>query len=366
MQRVYLEKLKPGMILAKTLFSPTGQVLLSEGVTLNDKYIDRLQDIGVPFVFIKSKFAGDVPLPDVVSDLTRMETQTAVKNNFNKLIKGDKINVFDISKQVGNLLDELVTNPSVVFELTHIQMHSENTFTHSVNVCVLSLLTGLSLGLNQLQLRDLGIGASLHDVGKTLLDTKILNKHKLNNEEKAEFAKHTNIGFEILRQYKELNLLAAHMSFQHHEHFDGTGYPRGLKNHEISQFARIVAYADIYDNLITDYSDRKGYKPWEALNKIKEKVGAELDPEIADAFFKHIIRYPAGCTVELKSGELGIVLRNNKNELTKPVVRIIIDHTKTPLAEPYDINLAEDNKYSIKKVRRDDDPNLPDIFKWNK
>ena len=365
MQRVYLEKIKPGMVLAKTLYSPTGQVLLSEGVKLNDKYIQRLKEIEVLYIFIKTNFTNDTNLPDVVSDITRVDTQTLVKTCFKIMVKGQQINVFDISKQVGAIIDELLSNPTVVFELTHINMHSENTFSHSVNVCILSLLTGLAMGFNQNQLRDLGIGALMHDIGKTLIKEELLSKKKLNAEEKTEIEKHPNLGFDILRQYQELNLLASHIAFQHHENFDGTGYPRKLKGHGITEYARIVAYADLYDNLITDYKEIKGLKPWEALKKIKAKVGTQLDPEIVDAFFKNIIQYPAGCIVELKSGEMGIILRNNKDDYERPVVRIIVDKNKAPLTEPIDINLAKIKGYAVKKIYNDDDPNVPAIFKWD-
>jgi len=365
MRRVYLNRLEPGMILAKTIFSPSGQVLLSEGVVLNEKYISRLNEFGVLYVFIKTPAAESTSLPETVGERTRIDCQTQVKKCFHELVKGDKICIYDISKQVSSILDELLTHPNVIFELSHIQTHSEQTFSHSVNVCILSLLAGITLGFNQNQLRDLGIGAILHDIGKTLLAQNILLKNKLPSGEKTNFEKHPVFGFDILRQYNELNLLAAHIAFQHHEHFDGQGYPRGLKGHEITEFARIVAYADLYDNLTTDYLDRKGCKPWEALKKLKESIGTKLDPELSDAFMNNIVLYPAGSIVEMKTGEMGIVLRNSRYNLTRPVVRLVVDSNKVPLKPFIEVDLKENRNYSIKKVYDDDDPSLPGIFRWN-
>lgn len=354
MKRVYLENVQEGMVLAKTIISPNGQVLLSQGTILNSKYIKHLSSLGVIFIFIQSELTEDVQPGEAITDKTRSETQKAVKECFNALIKGDKIDVFEISQQVASILDELLANPNVLFELSQISINSEIAFNHSVNVCILSLLTGLALGYNQLQLRDLGIGAMLHDIGKTVINPK----------EKNEYPKHPSLGFEILRQYKELNLLSAHVPFQHHEHYDGTGYPRGIKAQDITQYARIVAYADYYDNLITDYADHKGMKPWEALFSLQGQIGSKFDPEIADAFLKNLIYYPVGSIIELNTGEMGLVLRNDRQNVHKPLIRIVIDQHKTPLTDPYDIDLATENKFSITKIYADNDPELPPIFKW--
>lgn len=356
MKRVYLENAQEGMVLAKTIRSPNGQVLLSQGTVLNSKYIKHLDGLGVIFLFVQSELTGDVEREEAITDKTRSVTQKSVKECFDSLTKGDKIDVFEISQQVGSILDELLSNPNVLFELSQISILSELTFSHSVNVCILSLLTGLALGYNQLQLRDLGIGAILHDIGKTVINSK----------ENKDYKKHPSLGFEILRQYKELNLLAAHVPFQHHEYFDGTGYPRGLKAQDITQYARIVAYANHYDNLITDYPGQKGMKPWEAIATLQDEIGSKFDPEIADAFCKNLIYYPVGSIIQLQTGEMGLVLRNNRQNIHRPRIRIVIDQTKTPLPEPYDIDLAIENEISIATVYADDDPQLPPIFKWQK
>lgn len=354
MKRVYLENVQEGMVLAKTITSPNGQVLLSQGTVLNNKYINHLSGLGVIFIFIQSELTGDAQPGEAITDKTRSETKKAIKECFNALVKGNKIDVFEISQQVTSILDELVSNPNVLFELSQISINSEISFNHSVNVCILSLLTGLALGFNQLQLRDLGIGAVLHDIGKTVINSK----------EKSEYQKHPSLGFEILRQYKELNLLAAHVPFQHHEHFDGTGYPRGIKAQDISQYARIVAYADYYDNLITDYPDRKGMKPWAAMTSLRGQIGSLLDPDIADAFFKNLIYYPVGTIIELNTGEMGLVLHNDRQNVHNPLIRIVIDQNKSPLTDPYDIDLAAKTELSITKIYADTDPELPPIFKW--
>lgn len=355
MKRVYLENVQPGMVLAKTITAPNGQVLLSQGTVLNEKYIRHLDSLGVIFIFIQNELTEDAEPEEAITDKTRSETQIAVKECFENLIKGDKIDVFEVSQQVASILDELLSNPNVLFEISQISISSELTFSHSVNVCILSLLTGLTLGYNQLQLRDLGIGAILHDIGKTVINPK----------EKNEYQKHPSLGFQILRQYKELNLLAAHVPFQHHEHFDGTGYPRGIKAQDITEYARIVAYANFYDNLITDYPDHKGMKSWEAIATLQTKIGNELDPEIADAFCKNIIYYPVGSVIELQTGQMGLVLRNNRQNIQRPLIRVLIDQNKTPLNAPYDIDLATENELSIAKIYADNDPQLPPIFKWD-
>lgn len=362
MRKIEISGILPGMILGKTIYSATGQILLNEDVVINDQYIARLKRIGILSVFIKDGLTDDVPIPDIIDDRTRIETQGAVKEIFSAFEKGRSIDLTSIKSLVNNIMDELLLSGQLIFDLTDIRTFDDFTFQHSVNVCILALIIGITLNYDQLKLRDLGMGALLHDIGKMNLNQELVNKSaKLSSDEFAEIQKHCTFGFEILRNYENVSIISAHVAFQHHENFDGTGYPRGLSGEQIHEYARIVAYCDVYDALIAERPYRKAYPPEEALDIIRESIGTRLDPKIADAFFKNVVIYPVGSIVQLNSREIGVIIKNNKEFLNQPVVRIILDRIQNRLMKPIDINLAENRAYEITRHLNDADPLIPSI-----
>ena len=364
MRKVHLSNIVPGMELGKTVYSSSGQVLLMEGMILNEKFIKRLADLGVLAVFIKDGLTDDVPVPDLIDDKTRVETQQAVKEVFSSFEKGRSFDLSNISSHVNRIMDELLASNEILFDLTDIRTFDDYTFQHSVNVCILALITGISLGYNQLQLRDLGIGALLHDMGRIKISKDILFKPgALTEAEYASVQKHCTLGFEVLRKYENINLISAHVAFQHHEKFDGTGYPRGLTGEQIHEYARIVTYCDVYDALTTDRPYRKAYQPKEALKIIKDSIGSVFDPKIASAFFRNVVIFPVGSIVQLNSGEVGVIVHNNKEFINQPIVRIIIDKNHQRLEQPVDINLVENRALQIKRILNDSDPLVPSITK---
>jgi len=328
MRQISISYAEPGMIVARNVFNADGKVLLAAGMPLKESYIERIKGLGIRRIYIKDDTVGDLDIPDVISEKTRVATTKTVKAIFSDLKTNSKINLEPIKATVNNIIDEVLQNRNILVNLTDVRCYDDYTFGHSVNVCLLSVLTGVSIGYNSSQLRDLGTGAILHDLGKTKIDVEIINKPgKLTPAEYEEIKKHTEVGFEILRRMPEIPLLSAHVAFQHHEKLDGSGYPRGLKQDEIHEFARIVAVADVYDALLADRSYRKGYLPHQALEIVTSSTEAHFDPTVVAAFIDNIAVYPIGSLVELSTGEVGIVVDVNRGLQTKPIVRILFSHT---------------------------------------
>jgi HD-GYP domain-containing protein (c-di-GMP phosphodiesterase class II) len=209
-----------------------------------------------------------------------------------------------------------------------------------VNVAVLSVMTGISLGYNELKLRDLGVGALLHDLGKVKIDERIYNKPgSLTSEEFDTIKLHTTYGFEMLQSMKSVNILCAHVAFQHHERFDGQGYPRGMKGKEIHDFARIVSLADVYDALTADRPYRRALRPYHAVEYLNSMGGTQFDPDLTKAFVEHIAIYPVGSYVNLNTKQKAIVVSVNKPNKTRPVVRVLTDIDGNPTT-PFELDLS--------------------------
>lgn len=340
------------MVVARSIYNSDGRVLLHAGIILDDVYIKRLQQMGIYSVYVKDDLIDDLNLhiPELISETTRINTIKDIKQNFLNLEKNRKLNIRAVKTLVDNILDELLLNSNVLVHLSDIRTFDDYTFAHSVNVCVLSIVTGITLGYHDLKLKELGLGALLHDVGKTRIDKSIINKpDDLTREEFAEIKRHTEYGFEILRQYDEISLLSAHVAYQHHERWDGNGYPRQLAGENIHEYARIVAVADVYDALLADRPYRPSYTVNQALTVLKRMGGIYLDKNCVTALISNIAIYPIGTIVELSTGDIGVVVDNNKEFPNKPVLRIIFDKSSRKLCSPHEIDLS---KLSTVVIRR--------------
>ena len=172
--------------------------------------------------------------PDLISEQTRLESVRTVKELFHNLESKNE-STSRASKTVKNLIDEVLSNREILVNFADIRNFDDYTFSHSVQVCVLSIITGISLGLDHIKLKDLATGALIHDIGKPELDRELLNKPgDLTTEEFIEIKRHAERGFEILRANQDISLLSAHIAYQHHERWDGNGYPRGLREQKFT------------------------------------------------------------------------------------------------------------------------------------
>lgn len=357
MRKIRVTDLKPDMIIARSIYSGDSHILLHAGMVLTNDAIRRLSDIGIASVYIVQDDAGDTArVSDVISEETRLETIKMVKLSFVNLETHLKLNLGKLKSLVDNIIDELLSNDHVLVQLSDIRAFDDYLFAHSVNVCVLSIMTGITLVYERPRLMELGIGALLHDIGKTRVDAEILNKpDDLTRDEFEEVKRHTEYGFDILREYQEVTLLSAHIAYQHHERWDGQGYPRGLCGREIHEYARIVAVADVYDALLADRPYRPSYTVSQALTILERMSGIYLDPECVTALVTNIAIYPIGSMVEISTGYIGIVVNINKETPTRPVVKIMMDNHGRRLSRPHQVDLSQLSTIMIIKPLSNED-----------
>lgn len=339
--------LEPGIKLGKAVFTENGQILIGANIELTAGIIRRLQDLGIDNVFVSDPRTDDIVIEDSVKDVTRQRATQIVHHTFTSMIEAKKWNrTISISKlgtefrkAFEDILYDLQGKEDMMIHLSNIYASSNYLYAHSVNVGIYSAALGMALGLNRNQLIELGIGAMLHDIGKTMIAPEIITKpDKLTPAEFEEIKKHTTFGYDILREQPDIPLLSAHCALQHHERIDGSGYPRGLKEKEIHQYGKIVALADTYDALISNRVYRKAYLPHEALDIIFASYD-KYDFDMMTVFRNHIVIYPVGMMVSLSTGERGVVVDVNSKHPHRPIVRVL----KNPKAEnitPYEIDLS--------------------------
>ncbi|MCX8130049.1 MAG: HD-GYP domain-containing protein [Clostridia bacterium] len=341
MHKIGIENLVSGAKLAKSVFTSEGRVLLTSGMELKENYIQRLKANGIKEIYIEDEISAGIEVTDVVCEDTRVEAKLLVKNLMETYTVSQYINTGRVKEVIDKLIDELLSSKDILVNLSDIKSVDDYTFEHSVNVCILSLITGIGMGFSINRLKDLGIGALLHDIGKLKIPEEILKKpSQLTVEEFEEIKKHTIYGYEILKDNPSVSMISAFIAFGHHERYDGSGYPLQIRGENIHQCARIVAIADVYDALTSDRVYRRKLKTHEVIEYITSLGTHHFDKEIVENFVKYIAVYPVGTGVMLNTKEIGIVVRVNKSMPTRPVVRIVFDENRSRVEQYYEVDLA--------------------------
>ncbi len=338
------------MVTAKPIYSEQGMVLVAEGTSLTNKIIAALQRRGVSLLYIEDKALGDIEIAEDIPVELRIETTNAITEIYEQVFSRDSrhkrifegIKVEKLQGALTSLLSEIRSMKNVMNLLTNIFTHDTYTFSHSTNVTLYTLAMTVHLGFNDKQITEIGIGSMLHDIGKCVIPTEILNKQGTLSAEEFEMMKmHTEHGFEILRKDPSISLLSAHCALQHHEKLDGSGYPRGLEGNKIHPYGKILAVADVFDALTSNRPYRKAVLPHEAMEVLYAGSYTHFDPKYVKAFQHSVATYPVGLTVKLNTGETAVVIKYQIGSPSRPTVRVVKDPEGQSIEKPYEINLAK-------------------------
>lgn len=317
MRFISIEDIEPGQYLGKTVYSANGTVLLSAGIQLTVFMINTLKRIGVTMLYIKDPDFDDVEIEDVLSEATKQAVFRDMNQTLEATRSGKEWSTKKIAGSIDTLLNDVLSNKEVLLQLTDIRTEDNAAYLHGLNVCLISSMIGVNMGLNYSQLKDLAIGALLHDIGKTIPLPEGAPQSDLKNH-------HTWRGYELLRHKREFNLLIAHTALQHHEQLDGRGIPRGIDKDEIHIFPKIVAVANMYDNLIGGGGiRRRPLLPHEACERLMACSERELDHDVLVEFTRIVSVYPNGTAVRLSTKETGVVVGQHRGLPGRPVIRII-------------------------------------------
>ena len=331
MQRVRVSQLTEGMITARNIFSTDGRMLLAADKEITESYIRRLQEMEIYAIYVRNPLFDDVAIPLVISEETRNQSMQTVKRAF-EVLRNKRADVsFDEVQAVSRrIVAEVLRNRRALVHLTEIRSHDDYTFAHSVDVCGLAVLVAVHLGYNEVKLQELAVGALLHDVGKTKIEPALLNKQAaLDEDEMMMMRAHAMFGFDILRSFQgKMTLPSIHIALQHHEKYDGTGYPRGLSKEDIHEYSRIVSIADVYDAITSDRPYRKALLPHEAYELMLFNGSQHFDPVILPLFLQRIAIYPVGTVVRLNTGDIGVVTSVPPEMPLRPTLRLILDKNR--------------------------------------
>ncbi len=368
MRHLGIQYLKEGMKVGKNIYKSDGNVLLGKGVELKREYIEKLPSQGITSIYVECDVCKDIDAGDILSEKMRIKCFSAIKNINDKILLGyNKFKNHDIKEKEFNsllfyihkdlhqlaieLVEDFQNTKAPMFNLIDTRVNEDYIYAHMTNVAALSIYLGMALGYDYEKLVALVKGCLVHDIGIILsVPSEIRNKQeKLSNEEMQLIQKHPEIGYAILRKMEGINILSAHVAYQHHERYNGEGYPRKLAGKEVTEYGYIAGISDVYDAI----TNNRVYKLRISPDKAREFLMVSRDiffpAYLVDKFLEKIPPFPNALSVKLSNGFIGVVIGQNKENLSRPIIRIISDYNDNSV-ETFDINLMKELSVMIEKV----------------
>ena len=243
---------------------------------------------------------------------------------------------------VDSLAQAVSANRTALIALTALKNYDNYTFTHMVNVSVLTMSQARALGIDGAPLRELGLAALMHDIGKVRTPTEVLNKPgKLTDAEFDVIRMHVVDGAEILRRTPEMPAIAPVIAFEHHLRIDGTGYPFGIGRGSLNLGTQLAGIADVYDAMRSQRAYQQAFPSDRILEVLRRNDGHQFDQNLVRRFTQLLGIYPPGNLVRLDDGAVAVVMAVHAPDPFKPRVKVIVTSTGEPLETPSEINLFE-------------------------
>ena len=244
----------------------------------------------------------------------------------------------DVVREMAKLT---ITEPHALFALSMLKDYDNYTFTHSVNVSVIALAVGRACSLAEEELRTLGLGGLLHDVGKLRVDVDIITKPgRLTDEEFEQIRKHPRNGADIVAEMEGITAAVIDIVLGHHLHYNRKGYPADARGRSVSPLADMTAIADSYDAMTTLRSYQQPVTPRKAIKMLRDVSGTLLHPEYVERFIASLGPYPVGTLVRLDSNEIGLVVRVGIDHPDEVQLKMIFDDEGEMLDEPRHLELT--------------------------
>jgi len=349
MRLILTENIEDEMSLAKPIYD-NGNILLNVGVKNLKKYKNKLIEKGINHIYVEDKYSFDIKINPTIKEKTRRKGKKIISRTFDKVKKGSTdIQFSELNTIIEDIISDFISQKDILNNLVSLKNISDYTFEHSLNVAVLAIVFGKTLKYNQHDLRKLGMGCLLHDIGKMLVPEEILNKpSSLTDYEYTVMKNHPELGFKYLQELDVVSPLSRIVVYAHHEKIDGTGYPRGIRGDKIHEFAKVAAVADVFDALTSERVYRKRWPNHKAVDYMISNTENFFDLNLVKKLMPKIASYPNGTEIILSTGEKGIVKKQNSHFSSRPIVRIFRD-PEGKEAE-YELNLLDNMNITVEKV----------------
>jgi HD-GYP domain-containing protein (c-di-GMP phosphodiesterase class II) len=292
-----------------------------------------------------------------------LQSKRAVISMFEEARMGKAVDTGGAQKLVEEITDSVARNPGALISLARLKTADDYTYMHSVAVCAMMVALAKQLKLDEQQTRLAGLAGLMHDLGKAMMPMEILNKPgKLTTAEFEIVKQHPREGHRLLLTGENVDPAVLDVCLHHHEKTDGSGYPMGLKEAQISLFAKMGAVCDVYDAITSNRPYKVGWDPAESLRRMAEWAKGHFDIQVFQAFVKSLGIYPIGSLVQLSSGRLGVVVEQTGKSLTTPTVKVFFSTKSNMRIIPELVDLARAG--NTEKIVSREDPakwRFPDL-----
>ncbi|MEW5692546.1 MAG: HD-GYP domain-containing protein [Candidatus Hydrogenedentota bacterium] len=438
MRTIFVDKVVPGMILAQSVISNGGNILLEEKTILTNEMIESLKKWDINIIQVEEKVVrldkqerektlkdNDIlPLEELMpetlgldSTVTQLPKVKLEPQEIDKVISGRvigggirqrkpqafkkfkyeikqmeqtkniivqeylatqkstikimkeltnyrKVEKEEIFKIINKLVEEAITNKDILTNLTAVKNYDNYLLSHSINVCILSVLLGYAMGFDKNELIGLGEGALLHDIGMAKIPWDIWHKKgALTDDEYLQVKKHTIYGADILLDIGGLTPMAEVIAYQHHERLDGSGYPKGVGSVRIHDFSKIVAVCDVFEAMTSPRRYRKRFHGNEAISFILPRSGIKFDANVVKDFIRLMSLFAVGSLLKLNNGCIGLVVSSNQNYPLRPLVKLVRDENNKDISSDNRIiDLVRERELIIERIILPEEVNI-NIFK---
>jgi HD-GYP domain-containing protein (c-di-GMP phosphodiesterase class II) len=272
-------------------------------------------------------------------------SNSAVEEIFSSAGDGDAIDVKEATRTTTDIVDSVLRNPDAFMLLQRMKNKNRYRYTHAINSCALAATFCRHLGFSKDQIHDISMGALMLDVGSTRLPDSLIDMEESLNPVTMKLVRHhVQFGLEILENTPDLPPVVREMMLTHHERINGKGYPAGLSGDEIPVSGRIAAIIDCYDAMISSRPYRKKISPVEAISALYHWRNIDFQEDLIEQFIQCIGAYPTGSLVELTSGQVGIVMSQNRVRRLYPRILLILTAEGDPYESPQMIDLWDYSK----------------------
>ena len=346
MSELFISEVKPGMKLEQAIVMPDGKTLLSSGTILSIKNIEKLYELNIKSIHIADRYTHlitpiDKMQTQLVEDFTRMLRQIAP--NSPEANKSDE--VVKVANMLEKIILKIAKNETVLEFMVELRIIDKvKLYDHSVHTAVLAGLVAGSMGLDVENILCAVTGGLLHNIGVAEMPT-LLNIKEMTPPQQTLWREHPTYGYYFAIQ-KNISRTIANCIQYHHERYDGTGYPKGIKGEEIPLLARIISICAKYSAAIT----YENISPYMAVEEIYGASGIYYDPEVVKAFVNNIPIYPLGVMVRLSTKEVGIVSNIRKNKGPRPIIKVYYNRVNRPITEDKIIDLGVERTVFIEEI----------------
>lgn len=359
-KKLPIEELEPGMEvvqMSSEVWEHLPYLYTQPGVIKSDTHIKQILKEGFQHAFVEFTIPGGqslekgldallaehedgppskprVPFEEEI-EIAQMAYENAMvhaRRIINDAKLGRKVDYEASVATVDAIVDSAVRNPQTLLCLSKLSRYDEYTYAHCINVAAISVVFGEFLGLERRELNLLGIAGMMHDLGKTAVPSRIINKRaRLSEAEFEEIKRHPQYGCDILKKQDKVPPEVIEAVRDHHEKYNGSGYPRKRTRNQTSSMARIISLADVYDALTSDRSYKDAILPNKALAIMYGMRDQDFDTLEVQMFIKCLGIFPSGSLVKLNTGFYGVVYESNPKLPLMPKIKIILDQDLRPI-----------------------------------